>query len=283
MRTDAQFTRDPEGWQLEASSAEAYEKYLATAFSPWAQQLTAMAGIREDDRVLDVACGTGIVARHAAHRAGASGHVVGLDVNDDMLAVARAVSAGVTPAIEWRRGNAAELPFPSGTFDAICCEQGIQFFSDPVKALREMRRVAAAGARVAVSVCRPIAFAPAYVALANALDRHIGPHAGAIMRAPFPSWSIGEFRALFTAAAFDTVHVNIAVDALRYPTATEFLRQEASSSPLAPMLRTMMPDVRDAIVRDLDASLADYIDDDGVVCAVEAYVAVARAGTLSKT
>jgi ubiquinone/menaquinone biosynthesis C-methylase UbiE len=283
MSIHAQTTGNTEGWQLEASSAEAYEKYLATAFSRWAQQLTAMAGISEGARVLDVACGTGIVARHAAQRAGVSGRVVGLDVNDDMLEVARAVSAGITPAIEWRRGNAADLPFPPASFDAICCEQAIQFFSDPVNALREMRRVAAPGARVAVSVCRPLRFAPAYVALAGALDRHVGSQASAIMRAPFPSWTTSEFREMFNAARWETVHVNIVVDALRYPTTTEFLRQEASSSPLAPTISGLTAEIRDAIIRDLDAALAEYIDDDGVVCPVEAYVAVARAGTTART
>jgi SAM-dependent methyltransferase len=276
MTTDARSTGATEGWQLEGSSAEAYEKYLATAFGRWAGQLTAMAGIREGDRVLDVACGTGIVARHAARSAGASGRVTGVDINDDMLDVARAVSAALVPGIAWRRGNAADLPFPAASFDAICCEQGLQFFSDPVKALCEMRRVAAPGARVAVSVCRPIRFAPAYVALADALDRHVGAAAGAIMRAPFPSWDIGEFRALFDPASFDSVHVTLVVDALRYPTSAEFLRQEVSSSPLAPTASALTVQARDAIVRDLDAALSDYLDDDGVVCGVEAYVALAR-------
>ena len=145
-----------EGWQLEGGGAEAYERYLASAFSPWARKLTELAEIREGDRVLDVACGTGIVARHAAERAGAAGAIVGLDLNEDMLRVARSVSAAMRPAIEWRQGNATELPFPDEAFDAVCCEQAIQFFSDPVGALREMRRVMAPGARVAVSVCRPI-------------------------------------------------------------------------------------------------------------------------------
>ena len=173
------------------------------------------------------------------------------------------------------------LPFPSASFDAICCEQGIQFFSDPVNALREMRRVAAPGAGVAVSVCRPIRFAPAYVALADALDRHVGSHAGAIMRAPFCFWTAADVRKLFDGSGWETVHVTIIVDALRYPTTTEFLRQEASSSPLAPTLGALTAEIRDAIVRDLDAALADYIDDEGVVCGVQAYVAVARAGVVA--
>ena len=129
-----------EGWQLENDSAEAYERYLATAFSPWADALTAAAGLKAGERALDVACGTGIVARHAARRVGAGGTVAGLDVNDAMLTVARAATAGSQPPIEWRQGDAASLPFPDRYFDAVFCEQAMQFFPEPLKALRQFER-----------------------------------------------------------------------------------------------------------------------------------------------
>ena len=194
-----------EGWQLEGSGAEAYERYLASAFSPWARQLAELAGIREGARVLDVACGTGIVARHAAELAGVGGSVVGIDINDEMLKVARAVATSVRPPIEWRRGSATELPFPDEAFDAVCCEQAIQFFSDPVKALGEMRRVMAPGGRAAVSVCRPIEHSPAYVALASLLERYAGAPSGAMMRSPFCSWDLEGLRRLFRDAGWEDV------------------------------------------------------------------------------
>jgi ubiquinone/menaquinone biosynthesis C-methylase UbiE len=267
-----------EGWQIEGDSAEAYERYLASAFSPWARQLTELADVRGGDRVLDVACGTGIVARHAADRAGEAGRVVGVDVNADMLRVARVVSAGVRPAIEWRRGDAAELPFPAAAFDVVVCEQAIQFFSDPVAALTEMRRVMAPGARAAVSVCRPIRYCPTYEALAGTLERHAGPEAGMMMRSPFSVWDTGQFRALFTHAGFPDVHVGIDVCCLRYPSCEEFVRREASSSPLAGPIGALDEATREALVRDLRTAIADYVDDDGVVCPLEVYVALARRG-----
>ena len=73
---------------LAQSPAESYEAYLAFAFRPWADQLIERAGLSAGERVLDVACGTGIVARRAALRVGASGTVVGLDLNAGMLSVA---------------------------------------------------------------------------------------------------------------------------------------------------------------------------------------------------
>jgi ubiquinone/menaquinone biosynthesis C-methylase UbiE len=273
MKTQRETT---EGWQLEGSGAEAYERYLASAFSPWAQKLTELAEIREGDRVLDVACGTGIVARHAADRAGATGVVVGLDLNEDMLKVARWVSAAKKPPIEWREGNATDLPFSDETFDAICCEQAIQFFSDPAIALREMRRVMAPGARAAVSVCRPIEFCPPYVALAGLLDRYVSPQAGAMMRSPFSKWSLEELRGLFREAGFANAQVRIEVGSLRYPSCAEFLRREAASSPLAGPVSALREDVRNELVAKLEEALSDHVDDDGVVCVLESYVALAR-------
>ena len=133
------------GWQLDGDAAEAYERYLATSFAPWARRLVELAGIGSGQRVLDVACGTGIVARQAAASAGASGQVVGLDLNDDMLRVARAAAATTVPPIEWRQGDGRRLPFADRAFDAVVCEQAIQFFPAPDAAVREMHRVLAPG------------------------------------------------------------------------------------------------------------------------------------------
>jgi ubiquinone/menaquinone biosynthesis C-methylase UbiE len=268
-------TPHAEGWQLEQNSAEAYERYLASAFSPWAEALVARANVSAGDRVLDVACGTGIVARHARSKAGARGTVVGIDLNEGMLSVARAVSQEIRPPIEWRQGNAAELPFPAGAFDVVLCEQAVQFFSDPVRALADMRRVLANGGRAAASVCRPIAYCPAYETMAGALERYAGPEAGAMMRSPFSKWDVGEFRDLFVAAGFDAVHVTIEVCSIRYPSVEEFLRREAASSPLAGPIGALSADLRHKLIHDLDSALAGHVDDDGVVCPIETYVALA--------
>jgi SAM-dependent methyltransferase len=76
-------------------------------FAPWAERLVEVAGVRPGDRVLDVACGTGIVARRAAASVGAGGVVVGVDVNDAMLKVAAATAEGVRPVIQWQQADAA--------------------------------------------------------------------------------------------------------------------------------------------------------------------------------
>lgn len=119
------------GWQLEQNAPEAYEQYLVPPiFAPWADRLLDAVDVHEGDRVLDIACGTGIVARHAAPRVGTTGSVVGLDINEGMLAVAKETAADIQPTIEWRQGDATELPFSKGAYDVVLTQQALQFFDD---------------------------------------------------------------------------------------------------------------------------------------------------------
>src|SRR5262245_6446130 len=94
-----------------ASHAEAYERIVVPAlYAPLAEDLLNRAAPRPGEWVLDVACGTGIVARRAARRVGPMGRVVGVDPNPGMLAVARGAAAAEGAAIEWRQGRGEALP-----------------------------------------------------------------------------------------------------------------------------------------------------------------------------
>lgn len=266
-----------QGWQLEESSAEAYERYLVPLFfAPGAEYLVELAAPVPGERVLDVACGTGIVARRAAPRVGANGTVVGLDLNEGMLEVARKISSEVRPPIEWRQGDATEMPLPDGVFDVVICQQGLQFFPDQPAALREMHRVLVPNGRLALSVLRSIEYNPGYVALAEALRRHIGPDAGAMMSSPFSSLSTEGLRDLLAGAGFRDIRIIIGIGTVRYPSAEEFLRQEGASSPLAGPIGALRDDVREALIRDLEEVLRTYADDVGIVFPAETYLAVAH-------
>jgi ubiquinone/menaquinone biosynthesis C-methylase UbiE len=130
-------------WQLEGSAAELYQRYLVPLItSKWAEDLIRRAQLREGEDVLDVACGTGVVARLAARKV-APGCVMGLDLNAGMLAVARSLLSEGAP-VSWIEGTALNLPFPSARFDVVLCQLGLQFFPDQPRALRELWRVSAA-------------------------------------------------------------------------------------------------------------------------------------------
>ena len=129
-------------WQFVGSVPENYERYLvASIFAAWADDLVEVAALQPSERVLDIACGTGIVARTAARKLGSGGRVVGLDLSAPMLAVARTAATAEGMTVEWREGSAAKLPLPDGAFDIVFCQQGLQFFPDRPAALREMFRV----------------------------------------------------------------------------------------------------------------------------------------------
>jgi ubiquinone/menaquinone biosynthesis C-methylase UbiE len=136
-----------------SNPAEGYESYMVpTLFGPWATNLIEAADPQPGERVLDVGCGTGIVARQVASRLGAKGAITGLDLSSDMLTVAKAAAEREGAAIEWRKGSAEQLPFPETSFDLVLCQFALMFFADKAAALAEMRRVVTGGGRVLVSV-----------------------------------------------------------------------------------------------------------------------------------
>ena len=269
--------RQWEGWQLQESSAEAYERYLVPLlFAPGAEYLVELAAPSPGERVLDVACGTGIVARRAALRVGSGGKVVGFDINEGMLEVARKVSSDVSPAIEWEQGDATDMPLPDRAFDVVFCQQGLQFFADRPAALAEMHRVLVENGRLALNVLRSIEHNPGYRLLAKALEQNVGPDAATMMRSPFPALKADELRDLITGAGFREVRIFLGIGPVRYPSAEELVHQEAASSPLAESILSLKDDVREALIRDVGEALRTYTDDNGIVFPTETYLAVAR-------
>ena len=159
----------------QASFPEMYESHLVgPLFRPFAEALVERAGLGTGSRVLDVACGTGIVARLAKQRAGPSGRVVGVDLSPQMLELGRRIA----PDVEWREGDALALPVDDGAFDVALCHQGVQFFPNKLKALAEMLRVLVQGGTVGVGVWRTAQESP----LLAALQRVAGAAAGADRR-----------------------------------------------------------------------------------------------------
>jgi SAM-dependent methyltransferase len=268
---------DPQ-WQFVGSVPENYERYLVpTIFGPWALDLVEAAGARLGERVLDIACGTGIVARTAARRVGSGGTVVGLDVSAPMLDVARSVAAGEGLSIEWREGSAMKLPLPDTAFDLVLCQQGLQFFPDRPAALRETHRVLGPGGRLALSVWRPIGGSPGFAVLAQALSHQISTESGALMTSgPFGLGQAEELRALIAGAGFREITIRPAVKTLRYPSPDEFVRRYVAGSALAGPVAAAGDDARAALLAEVNAGLRPYVDDQGLAFPIESNVAVAQ-------
>lgn len=154
---------------------ETYERSMVPAvFGPWASRLVEDADLRPGERVLDVACATGAVAREAARRVGDDGSVTGLDLLPGMLDTARNASVGIKPEIEWVEGDACAMALPDASFDVVFCQQGLQFFPDRAAALAEMRRAARPNARIGIATWGPITDCPMFAAVAFAVGQVIG-------------------------------------------------------------------------------------------------------------
>lgn len=265
------------GWQLEGSAAAAYEAYLVPAiFDGMSRGLVATAELQPGERVLDLACGTGVVARAAAARVSPSGTVTGVDVNPDMLATARRAAADVAPGIEWDEADAADLPFDDDCFDVALCQEALQFFTDRRAVLAELRRVVVAGGRIACSVLRSLDHNPVYARFASALGEYAGPRAEHMMASPFALGDAATLRGDARAVGLTDVEIRIAIGEERFPSVAEFVRREAASSPLAGPLSELDQSRLTALVQSLERDLADHVDDAGLVFHNETHLVTAR-------
>ena len=243
------------------SAPENYQRYFVPAIGgPFAEDLIADAALRPGERVLDVACGTGVVARLAAERVLPNGTVAALDLNPGMLAVARSVpSTGA--AIRWYESSAESIPLPDDAFDVVLCQLGLQFVADKSAALREMRRVLVPGGRVLVSTPPPNAF---FDVLDEAMTRHVGSEAGAFVRMVFSLHDPAILDRLFRDAGFVDVNVRTCAKALRLPSAREFLWQYVHCTPLTGMLASLDADRTAALEREVVDRWAQWSDADGM-------------------
>jgi ubiquinone/menaquinone biosynthesis C-methylase UbiE len=233
--------------------------------------------VEAGERVLDVACGTGAVARVAAECVGEGGRVVGVDVNRAMLRVARAR----LPELEWREASVLALPFVEGEFDAVFCQLGLQFVPDRPAALREMRRVLASGGRFGASVYSSIERNPAAEALSDALDRQFGEGAARAKRQEHSLADRAELAGLLATAGFAGVRVETVTREVRFASAEEWARIQFAATPLAALVEGRPPSERERLVgligADVGARLAQLVQDGGLEFPQEVHVGLATA------
>jgi ubiquinone/menaquinone biosynthesis C-methylase UbiE len=259
-----------ESFEIPIEAAEAYEAAFVPAFfAQWAPILCAAAGVSAGQRVLDVACGTGIAARTAAGVVGAA-NVVGVDRNEAMLTVARRVE----PAIDWRRGDVAALPLPDGSFDTVLCQMALMFFPDRAVALRELARVAAPGGTVAVLVPSGLDAQPAYGPFVDMAATHAGADARSLLSTYFACGDLSELTGLFDRAGLADATAETYMGTARFPSVDALVATEVESTPLGERLDA---DSFDQIRAGARRVLAPFTTSDGGLEApFEVHVVAAR-------
>jgi SAM-dependent methyltransferase len=267
-----------ERWQVAGNAAEIYQRELVPAvFGPWGSRVVALAALRPRMRVLDVACGTGLVARLAAEAVGVDGHVAALDLNPGMLAVASELPAVEGAAIEWVEANAQVLPFAEASFEVVWCQLGLQFFPDREAALREMKRVLVPRGRAVVMVWREIDRAPGFAILAAALGRTIGADAEALMRAPFALGDARELARLLDAGGLRDCTIRAETGNVRFASVEKFVGGYVGGSPLAAVVAAAPPSAYEELVREVKRVLNPFVERGSVSFPIEAHLALCRA------
>lgn len=249
-----------------------YERHFVPIIGePIARRLIDRARPHPGERVLDVACGTGIVSRVALEVVGPEGRVVGIDANPGMIDVAREV---VPDDIVWHVAPADDLPFDDGSFDLVLCSMGLQFFPDRVSALREVRRVLAPGGRTVW--CTPGPTPPLFVAIDAALTNQVGPGASIFVHAVFALHDADQAAELMRVAGFEQVEIETTTVSLRLPPPAEFFWQYVSSTPLGGALAGLDGAGRAALEADVVERCAPYVDGDASVMEAGLLMAAGR-------
>lgn len=242
-------------------AANAYEALMVPAlFRPWAEKVADAVQIGRGQRVLDVACGTGVLAREVASRTGSPEAVAGVDCSPGMIAVARTLA----PAIDWRQGVAEAIPFPTESFDVVVSQFGLMFFEDRGKALRDMLRVLVPGGRLAVAVWDSLEETPAYADEVELVERLAGRRAADPLRAPFALGNRHDLATLFRDAGVASVEVRTGHTRARFPTIRVMV--EADIKGWLPLVGVVLPEEQIVrILQEAEAVLSQYVSADASV------------------
>lgn len=246
--------------QVTRSAAEVYEAFFVPAlFQEWTARVAQAARLAPGQRVLDVACGTGALAREAARRVAPGGSVTGLDRNEGMLSVARRLA----PEIEWRHGMAESLPFEDGAFDAVVSQFGLMFFENRVAALTEMWRVLRpGGGRLAVAVWDSLDRTPGYAAMVALLQRLFGDRAADALRAPYVLGEPQALMSLFAEADVPNARVRTLDGTARFPSIESWVHTDVKGWTLSDMIDDTQYAV---LLREAKTALTPYLRPDGTV------------------
>jgi len=258
------------------TAPENYERYFGPAIAlPLATELVETALLSPGDRVLDVACGTGVVARLAAEQVGAAGHVTGLDMNPGMLGVARSV---VSPAaIEWHEGIAEDTQLSDTAYDAALCQMGLQFFADRGAALAELYRVLVPGGRLVANVPGPMP--PVFQILQRAIRDHVSPEIAKFLSVVFSLDDARELEGLIAGSGFREMSVRLSPTVLRLPPPEDFLWQYVWSTPLAEAVGRLSEQERETLKRDVLAGWEGLTQDGALILRLDVLTATAKRAT----
>lgn len=239
-----------------------YEQFFVPAIGkPVAVDLVDSANLQTGESVLDVACGTGIVARLALEKIGHEGTVAGIDVNAGMLAVAKSLTSN--SSIDWYEASAEAMPLPDDSFDVVFCQMGLQFMQEKVVALQEMKRVLKPDGRLLLNLSGPTS--GVFSILAEAMKENISPEAAGFVNHVFSLYNKDVLQELFDEAGFQKIDIQATTKELHLPKPKDFLWEYIFSTPLSAFVTESSENSQLSLQRDVIDRWQPYIKNGDMV------------------
>lgn len=249
-----------EQFQVQLEAATKFEEHFVPAlFDQWTDLVTEAARVETGQRVLDVSCRTGCLAREAWRKVTPGGHVVGVDANAAMITVA----SKITPEIEWKVAAPESLPFDDASFDAVVSQFGLAYFKDRVEGLREMQRVLKPGGHMAIAAWEELDNVPAYVILIALLQHLVGRRAADVLRIPFSLGNVEDLRRVFVEAGM-TAEITSHQGTARHPSVRAWVLTDVKAwFPLVDVVLTK--EECDALIGEAEHALHSFVQPNGTV------------------
>jgi SAM-dependent methyltransferase len=246
-------------WQLDGSAAERYLEVLEPAIlGPVAEALVTHVAPRVGARVIDIGCGTGAAALKASELVGRTGRVVGVDINRQMIEVARSRPAPQFAEVEWLEASAMDIPLPDGVFDTAVSSQVLQFVDEPERAMEEARRVLRPGGLVGVGLWCPLDSNPYFSNLVASISEHIDSNTAGGLGAAFSFSDEHRIRRLLVAAGFEEVSITTATIHSDLPPLGEFVPRHIGATPMAAGYLAASPEDQERVIRHVEAELQSF-------------------------
>ena len=259
-----------------STAAENYQRNFVPAIAtPVSRDLLRAANLQPGERVLDVACGTGVISRAAAERVGPTGAVTGIDIASDMIDVAKAVAAPEGAKIDWRIADAASLPIADASVDVVLCQMGLMFMENRAGAVAEMRRVLVPSGRVVINT--PGRIQPVYEVMEQALVEHISPDLGGFVGAVFSMHDPEAVATLLREAGLRDVSARESICTFHLPAPAEFVWQYINLTPMAAFVDQAPEDAKAAFARRFVDGVQAYVVDGKTVVDQPMVIATGRA------